>query len=363
MPSFVNFVPVILYLFLAIWVAFVFRQLRKKRMEGNADLRQLALIIPFRNEENRLKAILDSLSFVPKEIEILFVDDHSEDRSLELLQAMHCDQAKIIQNEGLGKKAAIRTGVLKTDRRYILTMDADGSFGSNYFDVLKNRTWQEINILPVSMKYGSKRTAFFAWEYQLQQRLFTAFGWSVHPITGSGANLLFERQLFLDLEKERMDYHLASGDDHFFIQAAVRAKKSWQYLYHADLTVKTANVDTVEEGFNQRLRWMQKTNFKNDRTAYVFGGYLSLLQVGMYVSMGGLFASGHPFYALGVFLLKMDLDGHLTSFRYMKDFETWEVALYELSYPFYAVRLLLLGFVRRPKWKGRETKKAPGRAF
>lgn len=363
MPSFVHFVPTMLYLFLAIWVVFIFRQLRKKRTRGKNDLSQLALIIPFRNEEKRLDSLLESLPFVPEEVEVIFVDDHSEDKGLERIRAFDKSNLKICHNPGIGKKEAIRHGITLTDRRFILTMDADGSFGPNYFEILNNSQWKELNILPVSMKYGSRRAAFFALEYQLQQRLFTAFGWTVKPITASGANLLFERQLFLDLEKERNDYHLASGDDHFFIQAALRSKRSWQYIYDTDLEVKSANVESVKEGYDQRLRWMQKTNPTNDGIAYVFGGFLGLLQVGMYVSMTTLLVCGHPFYALGVFLLKMDLDGHITSYRYMKDFETWEVAIFELIYPIYALRLMFLSRFRRPKWKGRDTKKAPNGAF
>jgi hypothetical protein len=108
---------------------------------------------------------------------------------------------------------------------------------------------------------------------------------------------------------------------------------------------------------------VNKTHIREDFVAFVFGFALLGLQIWTYASLLLLLLMGHPFYALGVLVVKMDLDGHIASFKYMKPFHTWEVALYEVFYPFYVLALFVLSPVLPVKWKGRDIKKAPNGAF
>lgn len=366
MPNLIYFFPLVLYALLALWVVWVIRGLKSRkedRPKAKQQLSDLTLLVPFRNEEQRIGPLLESLKFIPPEVQLIFVDDHSQDRTSELIASSLTRTYSLLSNELHGKKEAIRLGVNKASTPYILTMDADVEFGENYFAKLQEMRWKTINILPVQVKKGSFKLGFFAWEYQLQQRVFTTIGETFVPLTASGANLLFKKDFFEKSDPERTDYETLSGDDHFLLREAVNAGMEVSYLYDDEVVVQTANAAHIAEALKQRLRWVNKTHIREDFVAFVFGFALLGLQMWTYASLLLLLLMGHPLYALGVLVVKMDLDGHIASFKYMKPFHTWEVALYEVFYPIYVLVLFVLSPVLPVKWKGRDIKKAPNGAF
>jgi glycosyltransferase involved in cell wall biosynthesis len=87
----------------------------------------LSIVLPVYNEENTVRRVLSSL---PKcdSVEIVVVDDHSTDKSLEEIKTLREDlNLKLIRhskNEGYGK--ALLTGIANSTGRIILTMDSDG---------------------------------------------------------------------------------------------------------------------------------------------------------------------------------------------------------------------------------------------
>jgi dolichyl-phosphate beta-glucosyltransferase len=95
------------------------------------DMTLLSIVVPVRNEESRLSATLSgltaALAATRKPCEIVVVDNASIDRSAEVareywsgsvpVRLVHCAQP--------GKGAAVRTGVLRTDSRYVGFCDAD----------------------------------------------------------------------------------------------------------------------------------------------------------------------------------------------------------------------------------------------
>jgi dolichyl-phosphate beta-glucosyltransferase len=91
----------------------------------------LSVVVPVRNEESRLSATLSKLTAVlaatRQSCEVVVVDNSSTDRSAGIarehqsgpvpVRLLRCDQP--------GKGAAVRTGVLRTDSRYVGFCDAD----------------------------------------------------------------------------------------------------------------------------------------------------------------------------------------------------------------------------------------------
>ena len=105
----------------------------------------LSVIIPIFNEEKR---IIESLKMIKKfltkikkkiKIQIIFVDDGSVDNSILLLEKFLIKNNinnKIIKlKKNLGKGAALKAGVLKSDYKWILTCDLDMSV--TLYEVLK----------------------------------------------------------------------------------------------------------------------------------------------------------------------------------------------------------------------------------
>ena len=100
----------------------------------------LSIIFPLYNEEQRLKASFNHiLNFIKKKpafkIEIIFVDDGSDDNSYELINRFVKNSSKnnkikfkiIKSKKNLGKGSALKLGIKKAQYDWILTTDMDMS--------------------------------------------------------------------------------------------------------------------------------------------------------------------------------------------------------------------------------------------
>lgn len=84
----------------------------------------VSVIIPALNEEENLPHVLPKIpSWVH---EIILVDGHSKDNTVSVALALRPD-IRVIQQEGRGKGAAIRTGFASATGEIIIMLDADGS--------------------------------------------------------------------------------------------------------------------------------------------------------------------------------------------------------------------------------------------
>lgn len=94
---------------------------------------KVSIIIPFLNEEENISLLTESLSFFFSEkkefdAEVLFIDDGSTDKSLQLLKvAKHSRyRCKIISlSKNFGSHAALRAGIQQATGKYICFMYAD----------------------------------------------------------------------------------------------------------------------------------------------------------------------------------------------------------------------------------------------
>ena len=69
---------------------------KSKQSDNTITLTDIALIIPFRNEANRIQPLLDQLkSNLPPSLSLIFVDDHSTDQSVSIIKD-HLPHANIL---------------------------------------------------------------------------------------------------------------------------------------------------------------------------------------------------------------------------------------------------------------------------
>jgi glycosyltransferase involved in cell wall biosynthesis len=92
----------------------------------------ISIVVPLFNEEESIQLFHEELmKHIPsfaKEYEILYIDDGSTDKSLEILKQLskNSDKIKIFSfRRNLGKAEALTYGFLKAKGEYIVTLDAD----------------------------------------------------------------------------------------------------------------------------------------------------------------------------------------------------------------------------------------------
>lgn len=100
----------------------------------------ISVVIPVFNAERYLYSFIDNLKEQTLEnLEFIFVDDSSTDRSLEILKEFSAQDARvrIIENSvNCGEGGSRNRGILEARGRYINSIDPDDLLAANYYELL-----------------------------------------------------------------------------------------------------------------------------------------------------------------------------------------------------------------------------------
>lgn len=321
------------------------------------SLADVTVVIPFRNEEENLpqlvKCILASKRLPSS---IVFIDDSSSDAGRKIIEDLITSKKEVglRTSIGIGKKAAIRTGIELATTTYILTLDADVLFEEDYFSNLERLSADDLLILPVRMQ-GKGWKQLFEFDFTLSNYLNAAInGWK-RPIMGSGANLLFKREVFLEVDSYATHKNIASGDDMFLLSDFRRNNKKIALVQNTLFEVLTAVPQTFQSFLHQRVRWIQKTPKVKDDLANALGLFAGIGSL-MYLVIVVLTLFYNPKFTLWIVAVKLFFDLFLYDKVLLLPFDLrrlFFVILYLLIAPVYQIGVAVMAVFFKPSWKGR----------
>lgn len=120
---------------------------------------RISVVVPVYNEEETVAQVLESLSKVPLDLEVVVVDDASTDRTWEILQELRAREEfasyRFVRHDhNQGKGAGLRTGFGLVSGDLVTVQDADMEYDPQDLPALV-RKWQEAGNTKVAV-YGRR---------------------------------------------------------------------------------------------------------------------------------------------------------------------------------------------------------------
>ena len=266
-----------LYFVMAMYFFVGWLRLKKIQEPGKGEnLPSVSIIIPVRNESENIQQCLESIfkQNYPKDLfEVIVIDDYSTDPTLQLTQEFsHPNLTVLNLMQYLGnpgeyvpnKKKAIALGIKNAKGELIITTDGDCVSGENWIRAMAEfYVANEFKLVtaPVMVK-----PAWFPLQIFQQLDVMSLLGITGatirnnFPTMCNGANLMYEKKTFLEVEGFKGNHDVATGDDIFLMQKInERYPNSIGFLKNFDACVFTK----PEKGFggfiSQRIRWISKS--------------------------------------------------------------------------------------------------------
>jgi glycosyltransferase involved in cell wall biosynthesis len=360
-------------------LALIYGFYQLKEFETNHQFAKtgFSLIIPFRNEAENLPQLISSikaLEYPTHQFEVLFVDDDSEDDSVESINIHLKDsqiQYRILKNlrsSNSPKKDAIKTAIHESKFEWILTTDADCILPIQWlstYDRFIHEQHSEMLAGPVS--YASVDYSFVE-HFQISEFLSlqgaTVGGFGIgKPFLCNGANLAYKKDTFLTLNGFEGNDQIASGDDVFLFEKFVETyPNKVHFLKSTSALVTTLPLKSWTEVIQQKTRWAAKSSSYNLWFTKLVGLIVVLMNLSMIVSLFLFLWDRKNFLTfLIVCLLKVGVDDHLitlTSHFYRgKEKKLRDVGFSSILYPFFSTYVAFRSVFVKYTWKGRKFKK------
>ena len=237
----------------------------------------VSVIIPARNEMEYVEACLASVfqqNYPSHLFEIIVIDDHSDDGTKMIIESFIEKSSKPGSPEifllpskdldGVGKKAALTSGISKANGTLIVTTDADCIVPENWLNSLVSY-FEDNNAAFIAAPVNFHRENNLLEKFQsldyMGMMLITGAG--IHGKFGwmsNGANLAYPRIVFEALNGFSGVDHIASGDDMLFMQkVAERYPDQIGFVKSKNATVLSIAKPNWHCFLQQRIRWAGKT--------------------------------------------------------------------------------------------------------
>lgn len=364
-----NVIMVFAALYLICIAAFTYGlyELKDNKIKDKRD-KEVSILIAARNEGKNIEKLLQSLynqTFNKEKFEIIIVDDHSVDETFKIAEnfrASHPEMnLKLLKATGSGKKQAISQALHAAENELVMVTDADCELPERWIEVMVNYFINhDLKMLLGPVLLSPANTLFEKLQVLEHLSLIASTAGSAAikmPVMCNGANMMYDRQAALDVEKYRTDMKIASGDDMFLMEQFIKhyGSKSVRFLLDNEAIVKTETKPDLKSFFRQRKRWASKTkaytNWKIITTALIV--LLFNLSIVFFFGAGFFMRVFWVFFVLYVImktLIDFPILRRITHFMKQQKLLYWMFPL-EFVYPFYVVFTAFSGLFTNVKWK------------
>ena len=365
------------YVVLFGWFWFKWPRIKSENaVEDNPKpLTKISVLIPIRNEEQGILALLQDLavqSYPCQYFEVIVLDDNSQDSTCRIvegfqaeapfgLQIMPLDPPEV--QKGSPKKRAITQGSKVATGDWILCTDGDCRVPHHWISSFSHLFAQpQLNFISGPVRMVPKN----GWWSQFQSLEFASLigvGASTieqgYPSMCNGANMAFRNRVFQAVNGYQGYEKIISGDDQFLMgKINSYYPKSTAFNFDPESVVVTGTSNKLDDFIQQRIRWAGKWRHYPaiSLTAlgiFIFGFYLLFT-----ISVIWIFASGGNARLVAALVILKILVDYLFLARVTKMLSQriplGHFLLSELVYPFYTLFFGSYSQISTFRWKNRK---------
>jgi cellulose synthase/poly-beta-1,6-N-acetylglucosamine synthase-like glycosyltransferase len=331
---------------------------------------KISVIIPARNEEKNIRRLLDALltqTYPENLFEVIVIDDHSEDRTAEIVKQYHKVILLKLKDDSINsyKKKAIETGIAAASGELIITTDADCLPGEGWLQTIASFKEERQSVFiaaPVIIDSNPSVIQIFqALDFIILQGITGAVVYKKKLSMCNGANLAYEKKAFVEIGGFKDVDHIASGDDMLLMH------KIWKkhpgkvhYLKSKEAIISTQPAKSWKEFFSQRIRWASKARRYDDRRIFPVLLLVYLFNLSFLVLLIAGFWDYHYLWAvLILWALKTSIE--FPFFISVSKFftKTWTIKWFFFFQPlhiFYTIISGLFAQFGKYEWKGRKVR-------
>lgn len=260
-------------------LAIIYRTKKSEIIAKSTNLNTFSIVIAARNEEHFIGKCLASITnqnFDKTQFEIIVINDHSSDKTLELVNQFSIQHStfkiSIIDLANLdninNKKQAITKGINDAIFDYIILTDADCVRGNLWLQSINdfiNISASKLIYAPVEFKANNIFEKLQALEFAGLVGVGAAAMELKNPNMCSAANLIFEKQVFFEVNGYTDNEHIMTGDDEFLMHKIFKKYPNQvKFLFDKNAIVETGANGNLSQLTEQRKRWVSKsTKYEN----------------------------------------------------------------------------------------------------
>jgi len=294
----------------------IFRGLSNLKHTDNQSIPHefVSIIIPFRNEKENILANLKSIEsqlYPVEKFEVIYVDDFSEDNSVELLKKnVRRNNVSVLSvpndfSINAHKKRAVRYGIENAKGNIIVTTDADCVHDEEWLKSLMQSFDSVTGFVSGPVEFETDNSLFSEFQ-KLEFAGLVLCGAGLigagHPTICNAANIAYRKKVFDEVGGFNDQMNLSSGDDELLMQKIFRDSDfKVKFCIDKKTIVKTSANKTLSDFYQQRKRWASKGLFYNDKSLVLkliliysfYVGLISQLILGLFY---------HPFFLVSFFV-------------------------------------------------------------
>ncbi|MDX2172036.1 MAG: glycosyltransferase [Bacteroidota bacterium] len=331
------------------------------------SLPDVAVLIPLRNEAAHLPELINALQsqdFPAEKTKWIFIDDHSDDRSLEIIRSFNDPRIILLQlpPDKTGKKEALRLGVEASSGTWICTTDADCVPEKGWLKQLLSTAVHKNAVMVCGMVKVWPDDHFWSGFQAMETAVLQSAGAGSlamqRPLLNTGASLCFLKSAWQEVDGYNAHAHIASGDDTFLM---LHFHKHFPgrviSLVHPEAVVRTYPMSDFSSLLKQRLRWNGKVKHYEPGYIHLIGAIVMFSSAGWVYLVAGALLGGFDLELIPVILATRFIAETILTSAWTaitgQSFKLISLLGMSVFYPFFTLYSFIIRPFMKNGWKGR----------